>query len=218
MNRMGLARNTRWTCEVFPPKGLSAAKTTLDTGKSTINVPGLDALDDAIRKVNNAKLDFAGIKLQSNLGLPTLGYKINKTGTMMDAINLYCQSVVLPEREVLTSEWREHGESRSFGIVHSHKPVTITYFCSEDMRERLFFEQWQDIIFNSGSKRRGFYDEYISTIEISKYNASWTDMTSRYRFNEAYPINIAAQTLVYEGTSILRLDVTFKYRNYERIE
>lgn len=216
----GLARNSRWVCSIFPPKDLSAVANSIDVPLGTmgnLNLPGIDLGTIPIADITNANNSLPDV--QANMKLPTLGYTTINNGTVLEKLNLYCAQAQIPEREIINREWREHGESRQIGIVHSHsKGVTLTYYCSEDLAERFFFEQWQDIIFNSQTKKRSYYDDYVSRIEIDKYDASWKNVTSSYRLHEAYPSNIATQTLTYDESSIMRLDINLKFRYYERLK
>ena len=219
----GLAKNTRWECSVFPPSGLSDIGSIFNFSAGPFdilaNLPGIDILDNAVEEINNINLDLGNVIIDSNLELPALGYKISNIGSSLQQINFYCNMCSIPERDIQNSEWREFGESRQLAVVHTHgKGLSVSYYCSEDLRERLFFEQWQDLIFDSKSKRRSYYEEYTGSMEVTKYDSSWKNKTAVYRFKEVYPTNIASQTLQFEATSLLRLDINFKYRNYERIK
>jgi len=59
---------------------------------------------------------------------------------------------------------------------------------------------------------------YIGSMEISKYNQGWTEETARYKFNEVYPTNVGVQELQSDQGDLLRLNMTFKYYNYERLK
>lgn len=223
VERQGLARNTRWICDIFPPKGLTEMDNVFKVGVGpfdlSLNLPGVDLIDNAVEQINGLSLDLPGISIGNNFNIPTLGYLLRNHGGMLQCLSLYCNMVAIPQRDITNVAWREYGEERQLGIVHNHSGgLTVSYYCSEDLRERLFFEQWQDLIFNPKTKNREFYDNYIGSMEITKYDAAWKEKTAKYRFKEVYPTNIAAQTMVYEGTAVVRLDINFKYRNYERIE
>lgn len=223
VNRQGLSRNTRWEARIYPPKGLTQMDNVFNTKVGPfdldLNLPGIDLLDNAVEQINQAEIDLPGISIGNNFNIPTLGFLLRNHGGMMESLSLYCNMVNLPARDITNVEWREYGESRQLGVVHNHSNgVTLSYYCSEDLRERLFFENWQNLIFNPKNKMREYYDNYIGSMEIIKYDAGWKEQTAIYKLNEVYPTNIAAQTMVYEGTSVLRLDINFKYRNYERVK
>ena len=55
-------------------------------------------------------------------------------------------------------------------------------------------------------------------MEVSKFNQSWTKETAEYRFHEVYPTNVGVQELQSAEGDLLRLTITFKYYNYERLK
>ena len=224
INKQGLAKNFNWECRIYPPKGLSELNNIFDFGigpfNLSLNLPGIDLIDTAIESFNNLSIDLPGVSIGHNLGLPTLGYTLRNAGGPIDRINMFCNMCSIPERDIVNVDWKDTaGESRSLGLIHNHsRGMSVSYYCSEDLRERKFFETWQDAIFNPVNKRRSYYKDYIGTIEVIKYNSSWSQIEAVYKFNEAYPSNIASQTLSFEGASVLRLDIQYKYRNYQRIK
>jgi len=228
IDRQGLARNSRWLCRIYPPKGLANSSNIFNFnvggGELAVNLPGVDLIDNAVEQFNNLNLNvglgnLGSVNIGNNLNLPTLGFTLTNTLGTIDALNLFCVSAAIPERDLKNIEWTEYGESRQLGFLHTHsKGLSVSYYCSEDLRERLFMEKWQDSIFNPDNKRRSYYEDYIGNIEIVKFDTGWNNQTAMYRFKEAYPSNIAAQNLTYDGTSVLRLDINFKFRNYERLK
>ena len=143
---------------------------------------------------------------------------MTNTRGVTESLNLFCNAAELPGRDILSMEYRDYGESRQIGVRHQHGDLTLVYYSAEDLRERRFFENWQDIIFNPKAKQHGYYNEYTARMEISKYNQSWSEETAEYRFNEVYPTNVGAQALQSDQGDLLRLTMTFKYHNYERIK
>lgn len=223
VSRQGLARSNRWVARIYPPSGLTASGTALSNAlsqggnKINLNLPGLDLADQAQQVLRNLNIDLGPIQVQNNFAIPTLGYVLTNMGSKLEALNLFTAACSLPSRDIQNVEFREYGEARYLGVQHTHSDFTITYYCSEDLRERKFFEQWQDLIFNPRTKKHAFYKDYISRMEVIKYDASWQNIQAVYRFNEVYPTNIAAMELDQNEQSVLQLQVTFKYRNYEII-
>lgn len=222
VNKQGIARNNRWLCRIYPPRGLTSSgnilSNLLSRGglKVNVNLPGLDALDSAVNSINDV-LDVGNTLLNTNLELPTLGGLLTNQKGKTQALNLFCESCQLPTRDIYSTEYRDYGEPRQIGIRHQHGDLSVVYYSSEDLRERRFFEQWQDLIFNPSSKQHSYYSNYISRMEISQYNQSWSKETAEYRFNEVYPTNVGVQELQSAEADLLRLTITFKYLNYERL-
>ena len=223
INKQGISRNNRWTCTVFPPRGLTstgnALSNLLSKGglKVNVNLPGLDSLDDAVNGINQV-LDVGNTILGTNLELPTLGGLLTNQRGKTEALMMFCETAQIPGRDIFSTEFRVYGESRQIGIRHQHGDLTVSYYTSDDLRERRFFENWQDLIFNPSNKQHSYYEMYIGSMEISKYNQGWTEETARYKFNEVYPTNVGVQELQSDQGDLLRLNMTFKYYNYERLK
>lgn len=221
VNRQGLAKNSRWEVRLYPPPGLTDNIFSTDVGpfKIQANLPGIDLLDNAIERINNSSLNVGPFEFGSDFNIPTLGYTLRNHGSFIECLNLYANMVNIPGRDVTNYEFRENGESRNIGFMHNHSAgVSMSYYCSEDMRERMFFEKWQNLMFNPVNKLRAYYEDYIGTMEIIKYDTSWSEVQAIYKMTEVYPSNVAAQNMQFAGTDTLKLDINFKYRTYERIK
>tara|TARA_E500000318_G_scaffold15603_2_gene16033 strand:- start:30063 stop:30764 length:702 start_codon:yes stop_codon:yes gene_type:complete len=223
LSTQGIARDNRWLCRIYPPPGLTNTNKTLSNLISrgplrvNVNLPGLDALDAAAGQLNNV-LDTANSVIGTDLQLPTLGAVLTNMNGTLSALNLFCANAQIPGRDIFSTEYRDYGEPRQIGIRHQHGDLTLTYYSSEDLRERSFFENWQDLIFNPKFKQHAYYKEYAGRMEISKYNQSWSREMAEYRFNEVYPTNVGVQELQSAEGDLLRLNMTFKYYNYERLK
>ena len=219
--KQGLAKNNRWICTVYPPSGLTATGRSLSNVFSkggtrvNVNLPGFDLADTASNALTNLGVDIGSVQIQNNISIPTLGYVLTNMGDKMNALNMFTHDCQLPGREIQTAEFAEYGEKRNLGVIHTHGDLTINYHCSEDLREKLFFEQWQDLIFNPSTKQHSYYKDYISSIDITKYDSAWHKKIAVYRFNEVFPSNMTALELSSEAGEYLRISITFKYRNYE---
>lgn len=222
--KQGLARQNRWLIRVYPPRGLTASGNILNNAlnkggnKLDINLPILDAADNITDLIGGLDLDIGGVSIGHNFNIPTLGYALSNMGDKLDSLNMFCTGCSFPGRALETIPYEVYGESRNIGVKHSHEGMSVTYYCSEDLREKQFFEQWQDLIFNPSNKRRGYYDDYAGTIEVQKFDANWKHQAT-YKFNEAYPVNISDIQLDNEAAgSIVGIALNFQFRNYEKVE
>jgi len=220
--KQGLAKNNRWVCSIFPPSGLTASGRALSNvltrggNRINVNLPGLDTLDQGVALLNNLRVDTGSIQVGNNFAIPTLGYALTGMAGKISALNLFTASCSIPTRDMNTQQWTEYGEARNLGGTHTHSDLTIEYYCSEDLRERLFFEQWQDIVFNPISKQYGYYRDYTSRIVVTKYDSSWQNRTAEYTMFEAFPSSVSAIEMTSDAAGdVVKLQVAFKYRNYE---
>lgn len=222
VKRQGLARSNRWVIQIQPPSGLSGTNKLLSNfissggNRINVNLPGLDAIDRGVAALNDLNVDLGPVNVGTNFSVPTLGAVLTNQGKANEALNLFCNSCTIPSRDMSNLNWSEYGEERALGVKHQHQDVDISYYMSEDMRERAFFEDWQDLIFNSRTKQHGYYRDYVSRIDIIKYDAGWQNQTAIYRLKEVYPTTVAGTELSME-TGLAQLQVTFKMRNYEKI-
>ena len=131
----------------------------------------------------------------------------------------------LPGRTISTSEYRIYGPIRKIAYASTYTDTSIGFLCSADLREKRYFEEWQDIIMHHratsgmsakhtrGRYETGYYDDYIKTIEIRQYDENGR-RRSRHYLDEAYPIGIAPIALSWGNEELIRLQVTFAYHDY----
>jgi len=222
MAKQGLSRANRWVVRVFPPRGLTATGNVLNNtinkggNKLDINIPFLDAADAVSFALEDLELDLGGVSIGHNFKVPTLGYALTNMGGKLEALNLFATSCTLPGRSIEAIAHDVYGETRQMGVKHQHEGISVQYYCSEDLREKLFFEQWQDLIFNPNNKNRSYYDEYTAEIEVLKYDNNWKHQ-STYRFYEAWPVGLSELQLGNEAET-LQLAINFAYRYYEKVK
>ena len=223
VSAQGLARDNRWAVTVYAPKGLSATNKAIsneiskDGKKFDINIPIFDEIDEIIEKVGGTTIELPFVSASANKSIPTPGYLLTNMGEKLEALTFYAETCSIPGRDMSNLEFKEYGETRSLGLVHTHNGIEISYFCSEDLRERYFFEQWQEVIFDSRTKRHSYYDDYIARIEITKFDKDFNEKAV-YRLSECYPTNVGGLELQSGPGEVLRQNVTFNFRNYERIK
>ena len=131
----------------------------------------------------------------------------------------------LPGRTISTSEYRIYGPIRKIAYASTYTDTSIGFLCSADLREKRYFEEWQDIIMHHratsgmsakhtrGRYETGYYDDYIKTIEIRQYDENGR-RRSRHYLDEAYPIGIAPISMGWGNGELIRLQVTFAYHDY----
>ena len=224
VNKQGLAKGNRWIVSVYPPRGMTATGAILNNAinkggnKLDINLPILDAADSITETIAGLGADLGGVSIGHNLNVPTLGYVLSNMSGTLDALNLFATSCSLPGRQIETIPYDVHGETRNIGVRHSHEGMSINYYCSENLREKDFFEQWQNIVFNPNNKRRGYYDDYAGTIEVKKYNTNWKHEAT-YKFHECYPVGMSELGLDQEQAgAALQIAINFQFRYYEKVK
>jgi len=136
-------------------------------------------------------------------------------------------SCELPGRSLMTAEHKFDNYGPMNKVPYGGQVYTdsnITFILSEDMREKEYFEFWQDKMVGTGAFNTGvgtgksdfntqYFENYVSTINIRQYGSAG-QLRSIHTLNEAYPISIAPVAMSWSEDDVARLSVSFAYRNY----
>jgi len=144
------------------------------------------------------------------------------------------ESVELPGRSLMTAEHK----FTNYGPINkvpyggqTYGDLSMSIILSEDMREKEYFEVWQDSIVNTGAFETGgnrfsargysqskyntkYFDDYLGTVIIRQYGSAG-DLRSIHTLNEAYPIVINPISMAWSQDEVARLSVSLAYRNYQ---
>jgi hypothetical protein len=155
---------------------------------------------------------------------------------MRGQINLFCSSIEMPGHDLQTQQI-QHGSAPVRDMVTSHAfegMITASFYLSEDLKERHFFEQWQRMAVNVESHKANFYDDYIGSMEIFQLSNGLdsglpfptfidklidVDMAEYgIRASEVYPATISGIEYGYErGNEIATMAVGFNYREWRNL-
>ena len=135
-------------------------------------------------------------------------------------ISLFCTEVMMPGRSLESSP-----DNNIYGVPREvvNRPlyagdIVLTFFCSQDAEERIFFEDWQHKAFNPTTWDVGYYDDYIGVVDIyllDKQNIR------RYgvRLHEAYPKEVQGILLSYaQSTDIMKINISMQYRYWDTLD
>ena len=129
-----------------------------------------------------------------------------------------CNKVNFPGRTLSTTmDENIYGPKRNLVQGFDFGSVIANFYCHNDMRERKFFENWQNIAFNPQTWSMGYYDDYVGTAEI--YSLDQQD-NRKYgvQLVEAFPEIIGEMQLdSTTAASVQSVDVTFKYRYWKNL-
>ena len=206
----GFARPSKFAVKINPPNQLRSVPTYTANGQeiSTENTEFLKSRR-ALMELNNG---------------------------MRGQINLFCSSIEMPGHDLQTQQI-QHGSAPVRDMVTSHAfegMITASFYLSEDLKERHFFEQWQRMAVNVESHKANFYDDYIGSMEIFQLSNGLdsglpfptiidkiidVDM-AEYGIvaSEVYPATISGIEYSYEnGNQIATMAVGFNYREWRNL-
>ena len=134
-------------------------------------------------------------------------------------ISMNCESIELPGRAV-TKETNisQYGiQSEQVKGMSFAGAVGMSFYASSDLSERVFFEKWQEEMWDVGRWEVGYYKNYIKEVDI--YILDQRD-TRRFgiRLFEAYPEAIGPSSLSYGAGDIIKIPITMNYRYWQTLD
>jgi len=129
--------------------------------------------------------------------------------TMIENIDMMCNSVVLPSRDINTANHLMYGPSREMPFAYAYsKSVEINVWADKFFRQRMFFENWQKKIMNIKTHHMNYYDNYIGSMDIfqlgqfdieqenKSYQVDNASVTYAVRLHEVYLKQLVLLTII----------------------
>ena len=136
------------------------------------------------------------------------------------SISLRCESINLPGRNLNTgTDTNIYGPTREVvdGVTYA-EDIAMTFQASSGLEERVFFEEWQALAFDERSWNVGYYNDYISTVDIYVLDKQNTPRFG-IRLKEAFPKTINATDLSQSANNeIIKTSVSFSFRYWETLD
>lgn len=129
------------------------------------------------------------------------------------SLDLMCESITFPGTNVRSvPDTLRYGPAREHGQGMTYGPFTATFICSDDLREKAWFEEWQQMIVNHRTWEVNYYDDYKGEVKIFQLDVNNND-TYNITVTEAYPKTISPQDLSWSSNdSYQTVAVEFTYR------
>ena len=151
--------------------------------------------------------------------------------TMIENVDMMCNSVVLPSRDINTANHLMYGPSREMPFAYAYsKSVEITVWADKFLRQRMFFENWQKKIMNIKTHHMNYYDNYIGSMDIFQlgqfdieqkdrsFQVDNASVTYAVRLHEVYPQTIGSVNYN-SGTEneAVNLPITLNFRTWSNL-
>jgi len=207
----GYARPTRFAIRVFPPVNLEDQ--IMHGQRASYNNGQVQDLNDA----NMGTSDYQG-------DVPSGKYMNDLLSTYGRSVNIHCDSVVMPTKQMATQAV-QYGSEPTRDMVQTHEfPGTITasFYADKYLRERQFFEAWQKMCVGEHTHKANYYDSYIGKMQIYQLGADSEvsrDMpTYAVEAMEVYPSQIGSIEYGYGKTNeVVKINVEFAYKYWRNM-
>lgn len=154
-------------------------------------------------------------------------------------MSLLCKEAILPKKLINVLDYSPRiGEIYKIANYESFEQVLpLTFYCTSDMRERIFLERWMGMVVDPITRIPNYYDEYakgntikvwvlpktlagiVPTGDVIANPSSGTREPEKLfpiyyvEFNDCYPINIDQIDLSNESENLMEMDVEFSYKD-----
>jgi len=139
-------------------------------------------------------------------------------------VGMMCHSVEMPSRDINTKSSNIYGPKREMPYAYSFPgTVELSVYGDKFLRQRMFFESWQKMIFDINSHNMNYYDEYTGSVDIMQLGSFDSDndrdrVTYMVRLYECYPQTIGSYSYEYgSNDQIVKLPITLNYRNWRNL-
>lgn len=140
-------------------------------------------------------------------------YASGVQGGNVATLSVMCQSISLPGRAFNTTNHIMYGTTVKLPFGVSYNDLVVTFNCSDNMHERIYFDMWHSWVANNNSNYFHYYDKYVGSVQIDKYD-NQDNLVYTLTAEEAYPYVIEEQALAYDNDVPLKLSVHFAYRKW----
>src|SRR5210317_184665 len=139
-------------------------------------------------------------------------------------INMMCNKVTMPSRDVNTTKHITYGPGREMPYAYSYPGnIECTFYGDKYLRQRAFFEAWQTQMFSEDSHNMNYYDDYIGHMDIYQLGASGGEgdrdrITYAVRLEEVYPETIGSIEYDYGANdTLINVPINLRYRKWRNL-
>ena len=141
--------------------------------------------------------------------------------TALRKAQFLCEAVSLPTKGIASNAQDIYGPPREIPYRETYTEAALSFILDDDFSIKGFFDSWQAAIINPETGNvANYWTNFVGAIKISRLSndaTSFTDAAKTYNveLREAYPSAVGEIALGHtQGSEILRLSVTFKYRKW----
>ena len=205
----GYARPSRYAIRLFPPSNL---RKLVEQQNATTTRGGTNF--DA--EMYNDTL--SQVEAYTARGIQNLNQTIGRQ------VNIHCDTVTMPGRDLLQQEV-QYGSDVKRQMVQTHTyegNISATFYADKYMRERQFFEMWQNLCVDPISHTANYYDSYVGKMHIYQLGSD-TDVnrdmpTYAIEALDVYPATIGAVEYGYaKGNEVQKITVEFAYKSWRNM-
>jgi hypothetical protein len=154
-------------------------------------------------------------------------------------LHFVCDAAEFPGRGFNVTDVRYYGPSQTLPNNSMYSPTNLSFICRTDSLERQFFDDWMDYINPTTNYNFEYAENYYCDVFIYQFAEHSTkappvasdninlmpvprpdgfapDIIYGWTLRRAWPMLVAPQQVTWADNDILRLQVTFTYKHWDR--
>jgi hypothetical protein len=121
-----------------------------------------------------------------------------------------CHIAQLPGKTFATMEQKTYGPLEKFPYLATYNDIDLTFYVDGNMTEKIFMDQWMNLVTNNTTNDIGYKSGYAKQIEIYQYDDALKEIY-HVKLIDAYPISMNQLDLDWSAENFHSLSVTFAY-------
>lgn len=128
-----------------------------------------------------------------------------------------CEAAELPGRALNVQEYRYYGPNFKMPHQSVYTDINFTLYVRSFMRDKALFDDWIDYINPKTTYDFRFRREYSTSVHVWQFEENGKPSYVA-TLNKAYPINVNPMPLSWAEDNIHRLQVTFCYVDWRKLD
>lgn len=140
-----------------------------------------------------------------------------------EQLSYMCEAAEMPGRGFVNIDARYHGPNFKMPFQSIYEDTSMTFLCRKGSYERMFFDNWMEIINPTTTWNFAFRDDYSALIDIYQLTDTPTAgkrsaplATYQWTLHDSYPLVVNPQQVTWADDNFQRLTVTFTYTKWTR--
>ena len=139
---------------------------------------------------------------------------------MRKRLTMLCDTATLPTKSLATFEKSIYGTVKAMPYRMTFTEASMSFIMTDSMREKKYFDNWQNRIIDQKTGNLGFFNDYVCDISIKKFGRNAADATETPTYEvtlfDAWPSIVSEIQLSHSGgTEAMKLPVTFQFKKWK---
>lgn len=143
--------------------------------------------------------------------------------TITQQLSYLVEAAEMPGRGFMNIDARYYGPNFKLPYQTQYEDSSMTFLCRQASYERMFFDNWMELINPTHKWNFSYRDDYSCLIDIyqlseigNNKDANAPVATYQWTLHDAYPVVVNPQQVTWADDNFQRLTITFTYTKWTR--